>query len=139
MTSYNPQLRHIEDNYRDVKGAITHLRNVHNYSGQKIEKIDDEFDIFYDNRNDYRYDTKDITKILSSNEFVADGDNTPSMFNEAFLTPPHNAKDDVMNNVSVGKYPFQLRAGGGVTNKKKSKYTLHILRKNMMYCLVKIN
>jgi hypothetical protein len=110
MTAYNPQLRQIEDNYRDVKGAITHLWNVHNHYGPKIEEIDDEVDIFDDNRNDYKYDSKDITKTLSSNEFVADGDNTPSMLNETYSTPPQSAKN-----------PFELRAGGGVTNKKEIK------------------
>jgi hypothetical protein len=110
MTAYNPQLRQIEDNYRDVKGAITHLWNVHNHYGPKIEEIDDEVDIFDDNRNDYRYDSKDITKTLSSNEFIADGDNTPSMLNDTYFTPPKSAKN-----------PFELRAGGGVTNKKEIK------------------
>ena len=110
MTAYNPQLRQIEDNYRDVKGAITHLWNVHNHYGPKIEEIDDEVDIFDDNRNDYRYDSKDITKTLSSNEFIADGDNTPSMLNDTYFTPPQSAKN-----------PFELRAGGGVTNKKEIK------------------
>jgi hypothetical protein len=110
MTAYNPQLRQIEDNYRDVKGAITHLWNVHNHYGPKIEEIDDEVDIFDDNRNDYRYDSKDITKTLSSNEFIADGDNTPSMLNDTYFTPPQSSKN-----------PFELRAGGGVTNKKEIK------------------
>jgi len=121
MTAYNPQLRQIEDNYRDVKGAITHLWNVHNHYGPKIEEVDDDVDIFDDDRNDYRFDSKDITKTLSSNEFIADGDNTPSMINESYNTPPQTAKENIMGNVSIVKQPFELRAGGGVSNKKEIK------------------
>jgi hypothetical protein len=119
MTAYNPQLRQLEDNYQDVKGAITHLWNVNNHYGPKIEEIDDDIDIFDRDRNDYRFDNKDITKTLSSNDFIADGDNTPSMINESYNTPPQSEKENIMGNVSIVHKPFELRAGGGISQKKE--------------------
>lgn len=115
MVSYNPQLRAIEDNYNDMKGAITHLWTVNNHYGNKnnepkIEEIDDDeenVDIFSKNRNDYRYDSKDASKSLSSNEFLVDGDKTPSMINE-------------FDTASQG---FETRAGGGMTSKREIKET----------------
>ena len=112
MVSYNPQLRQIEDNYNDMKGAITHLWNVNNHYGSKeprIEEIDDDeeenVDIFTTNRNDYKYDSKDTVKSSSSDDFLVDGDKTPSMINEVFQTPQ----------------TFETRAGGGMTNKRTTK------------------
>ena len=109
MVAYNPQLRQIEDNYNDVKGAITHLWTVNNHYGNKgprIEEIDDEeenVDIFSKNRNDYKYDSKDTVKSSSSDDFLVDGDNTPSMINESPVAS------------------FETRAGGGMTNKRATK------------------
>jgi len=112
MVGYNPQLRQIEDNYNDMKGAITHLWTVNNHYGNKeprIEEIDDEeenVDIFSKNRNDYKYDSKDTSKSLSSNEFLVDGDKTPSMTNDVYESPVSS---------------FETRAGGGMTNKRATK------------------
>ena len=109
MVAYNPQLRQIEDNYNDMKGAITHLWTVNNHYGNKgprIEEIDDEeenVDIFSKNRNDYKYDSKDTVKSSSSDDFLVDGDKTPSMINESPVAS------------------FETRAGGGMTNKKETK------------------
>jgi len=127
MSGNNHHLRQIEDNYKDVKGAITHLWNVNNHYGPKIEEIEDDendyVDILGKNRNDYRYDSKDVIKSLNSDNFIDEGDKTPSMVNETYATPPQSAKDNVQGEVSVVKSskPFELRAGGGITNKKDVK------------------
>ena len=109
------QLRQIEDKYNDVQGAITHLWNVNNHYGSskpKIEEVeddDDDVDIFGDDRNDFRFDNKDVTKSLSSDNFITDGDSTPSMINDInqsnYTTPSKSPAptNNILGSVTITK------------------------------------